>query len=65
MTDFVTATAGLPTLEIIERLREQGVLVTYVAGKVRMLTHVDVSTEDIDAALRIWRTVLAEARPSG
>jgi threonine aldolase len=59
------AAAGLSTLEIIERLRHEGLLVTYVAGKVRMLTHVDVSTEDIDVALGIWRTVLAEARPSG
>jgi hypothetical protein len=29
-----------------------------VAGKVRMLTHVDVSTGDIETALDAWRRVV-------
>jgi threonine aldolase len=41
----------------VERLREEGVLATMVAGKVRMLTHVDVSEADIDVALEAWRKV--------
>jgi threonine aldolase len=43
----------------IERLRDEGVLTTFVAGKVRMLTHVDVSAGDIDVALDAWRRVVS------
>jgi threonine aldolase len=43
----------------IERLRDEGVLGTFVAGKVRMLTHVDVSASDIDVALDAWRRVVS------
>jgi threonine aldolase len=42
----------------VQRLREEGVLATMVAGKVRMLTHVDVGTGDIDVALEAWRKVM-------
>jgi len=42
----------------IERLRAEGVLATFVAGKVRMLTHVDVGVGDIDNALDAWRRVV-------
>jgi threonine aldolase len=42
----------------VERLRGEGVLATMVAGKVRMLTHVDVSTGDIETALDAWRRVV-------
>src|SRR5437879_2050256 len=45
--------------ETVERLREEGVLATMVAGKVRMLTHVDVGDADIDAALQAWRRVVS------
>ena len=47
--------------ETADRLRAEGVLVTLVAGKVRMLTHVDVSTEDVERALAAWRRVAADA----
>ncbi len=33
---------------------------TIVAGKIRMLTHLDVSSRDIDTALGAWRRVAAE-----
>jgi threonine aldolase len=42
------------------RLAEEGVLVTTVAGRVRMLTHLDVDEGDIEVALTAWRTVAAE-----
>jgi len=38
-----------------QRLAANGVLVTMVAGRVRMLTHADVDARDIDVALRAWR----------
>ena len=44
--------------QVIERLRDEGVLATFVAGKVRMLTHVDVDASDIDVALDAWRRVV-------
>ena len=37
-----------------------GVLVTMVAGRIRMLTHGGVAPVDIDAALDAWRKVAAE-----
>jgi threonine aldolase len=43
-----------------ERLGAEGVLVTMVGGRIRMLTHVNISTADVDAALRAWRRVAAE-----
>jgi len=53
------AAVGLDVLEVLARLRDEGVLATTVAGKVRMLTHVDVSDADVDAALAAWRRVAA------
>jgi threonine aldolase len=41
------------------RLAEEGLLVTTVAGMVRMLTHVDVGDADVDTALAAWRRVAA------
>jgi threonine aldolase len=31
-----------------------------VAGRLRMVTHVDVTRRDVDAALAAWRRVAAE-----
>ena len=43
----------------------QGVLVTVVAGRVRMLTHRDVTAADVDEALAAWRRSAAEAGGGG
>jgi threonine aldolase len=51
------AAVGLHPVEVMGRLREEGVLVSYVAGKVRMLTHRDVGGSDIDAAVDGWRRI--------
>src|SRR5204862_4132098 len=53
------AAVGLDVLDFLQRLQDEGVLATTVAGKVRMLTHVDVSDADVDAALAAWRRVAA------
>jgi threonine aldolase len=42
------------------RLAEEGLLVTIVAGRVRMVTHLDVDAHDVDTALGAWRKVAAE-----
>jgi len=56
------ARAGLDLLEAVERLKSEGVLATMVAGKVRMLTHVDVSPQDVDGAIEAWRRVIPALR---
>jgi threonine aldolase len=56
------AAAGLDLLEVVGRLKDEGVLVTMVADKVRMLTHVDVGPEDIAGALDAWRRVASAMR---
>ncbi|GIU99501.1 MAG: hypothetical protein KatS3mg014_1117 [Actinomycetota bacterium] len=54
-----TVAVGRDPLETIGRLREAGVGATFVAGKVRMVTHVDISDEDVGFALEAWRGVAA------
>ena len=49
---------GVPEWE--QRLAAEGVLVTMVPGRIRMLTHADVTAPDIEAALDAWRRVAAE-----
>jgi threonine aldolase len=51
---------GRPLGEWMSRLADEGILVTTVGGRVRMLTHVDVDERDIDAALAAWRRAAAE-----
>lgn len=43
----------------LEHLAGEGVLVTMVGGRVRMLTHVDITADGIEAALGAWRRVAA------
>jgi threonine aldolase len=43
--------------EWAQRLAHEGVLVTTVAGRVRMLTHVGIGAADIEAALAAWQRV--------
>jgi threonine aldolase len=46
---------GGPAGEVVERLKIEGLLATIVAGKVRMLTHRDLTDDDIDKAIAAWR----------
>ncbi|HUC57593.1 MAG TPA: GntG family PLP-dependent aldolase [Streptosporangiaceae bacterium] len=46
---------GRSPAEWAARLAAEGILVTMVAGKIRMLTHRDISRPDIDKALAAWR----------
>lgn len=43
-----------------QRLAASGVLVTMLGGRIRMLTHCDVTSQDVDAAVGVWRAVAAE-----
>ena len=54
----VAATGRAPA-EWVSRLAAQGVRTTVVAGKVRMLTHRDVTADDIVSAVAAWRRAAA------
>jgi threonine aldolase len=54
---------GMSAMEAVHRLRDEGVLATIVAGKVRMLTHLDVSAEDVDGAARAWGRISSDPTP--
>jgi threonine aldolase len=54
-----TEAVGLAPLDAIGRLRDLGVGATFVSGKVRMVTHVDVDDDGLALALDAWRTVAA------
>ena len=53
-----TAAAGLGVLDAIERLRVLGVGATHSAGKVRLVTHLDVDDQGVGVALDAWRSVM-------
>jgi threonine aldolase len=44
--------------EVVARLRDEGVLATIVAGRVRTLTHVDVSADDVEKAIAAFRRLV-------
>jgi threonine aldolase len=57
-----TEAVGLEPLATIARLEDLGVGATFVSGKVRMVTHVDVDDEGLTLALDAWRRI-AETVP--
>jgi len=46
---------GWRPFDALDRLRDEGVLATVVAGKLRFLTHRDVTVHDVDRAIGAWR----------
>jgi threonine aldolase len=57
-----TGVIGIPPLQMRDRLLAEGVAVTVVAGKVRMVTHRDVSGADVEEAVRRWTAAVKGAR---
>ena len=55
-----THAVGLEPLATIEQLRDLGVGATYVSGKVRMVTHVDIDDDGLSFALDAWRSVATD-----
>ena len=60
-----TESVGLHLLDTVERLEALGVGVTHGDGKVRMVTHVDVSDEGVEVALDGWASIAQAASSSG
>ena len=56
-----TEAVGLPPIEAMRRLGDLGVGATFVSGKVRMVTHVDVDDDGLALALDAWRSVATDA----
>jgi hypothetical protein len=57
---------GLGVLDPVERHAAHGVVATHTASHVRLVTHDDVSDDDVDAVLDAWGTVARSGpRPSG
>lgn len=52
-----TEAVGLPPLETLDRLAALGVGATHSAGKVRLVTHVDIDDADVVSAIDAWRSV--------
>jgi len=44
----------------MDLLRDKGVLTVPVAGKIRMVTHVDISDEQVEQAISAWRELAME-----
>jgi threonine aldolase len=59
-----TRAIGWPVLEALDRLANAGIAATHAAGRVRLVTHLDVDDEGVDLTLDVWRTILADARPT-
>jgi threonine aldolase len=55
-----TAPLGFRPWDVLHRLRDLGVLANEVAGKVRLVTHRDVTPQDIEEAIEAWRAVVTE-----
>jgi threonine aldolase len=53
---------GLEPLEAVLRMKEEGVGCTIVPPKVRMVTHVGITDEDVETALKAWGGVAGPAR---
>jgi threonine aldolase len=55
-----TDAVGLGALGVLDRLRSLGVGATHSAGKVRLVTHLDVDDQGIGTALDAWRAIAAD-----
>ena len=55
---FAVAGTGLAPNEITSRLKDRGVLATVFGADIRIVTHCDISTDDIDFALGALRQAL-------
>jgi threonine aldolase len=52
-----TAAAGVDGWEARERLHDAGVLSNVVSGKLRLVTHLGVSAQDVEDAITVWHKV--------
>jgi threonine aldolase len=58
-----TTSLGMTASEVADRLRELGILVNTVSGRVRFVTHIDAVSDDVDRALSAWREIAGSVGP--
>lgn len=51
--------AGIAAADLVNRLLERGLRCGFIAGRVRAVTHLDVSRQDVERAVEIVRSTLA------
>jgi threonine aldolase len=56
------AVVGIGAWELHDRLETLGVLSTVLGGRIRQVTHRDVTSEDIDRTIDAWRHIAADLR---
>jgi threonine aldolase len=56
-----TQPVGISGLEVRDRLRDAGVLSNALGTKVRLVTNLDVSAQDVEEAITVWRKVAEDA----
>ncbi len=56
-----TASVGVDPWEARDRLKDQGVLCSVLGGRVRMLTHRDVTAGDVEETIRRWAAAMSGA----
>jgi threonine aldolase len=56
-----TRAIGVAPFEMLERLRAAGVLANVVAGRIRLVTHRDITADQIEEAIGVWRRVAGES----
>jgi threonine aldolase len=54
-----TEPAGMSALEAVRRLAGAGIGATISGRRVRLVTHVDISDDDVETAIAAWRQVVA------
>jgi len=57
-----TPAAGVDAWEARRRLQDAGVLSNVVSGKLRLVTHLGVTDDDVDDAIVVWRKVVEDAK---
>ncbi len=49
----------IPVTEMLEKMKEKGILALAVSGGIRMVTHKDVGDQDVDRAIAAFKEILA------
>jgi threonine aldolase len=57
-----TGMLGHDPVEVWKRMGEEGVLANVVAGKIRLVTHVGVTADDIEETISVWRRIAADTQ---
>jgi len=57
-----TPAAGVDAWEARRRLQDAGVLSNVVSGKLRLVTHLGVTDDDVDETVVVWRKVVEDVK---